>query len=560
VEVNRRTEELDSLEVEGLQQRLAEQSLQLKAMQEELEETNRGILALYAELDDQAELLRQASALSDSKFRTIYAQVTSGIALVDASGVILDANPRMCALLGVADGELAQRGLRDFVAPEWQSLVDAFLGHAGIALHQEWPVHRRDGSMVRLEWTMTPEIEPGVAMLVATDVSQRWLDRERVARGDAERDSRIKDEFMAVLAHELRTPLNAISGWTQVLKQQLESDIAKRGLLAIERNSAIQARMIADLLDVSRLRVGKLAMAYERLDPAVEIRAAMVALGPAFEQKGVFSQLETLETHRTIRADSARLQQVVWNLLTNAIKFSPAGSRVDVSLTEIGNELVLRVTDKGQGIPAEFLPKVFDRFAQSDVASNRQRGGLGLGLAIVQQIVEAHDGSVSVTSPGAGLGATFEVRLPIDSIDTSLPTTTVDEEPPDFPLTGLRIVIVDDDADAAEVLGIVLTDRGARFRAASSAAEALRLIAEERPDLLISDVGMPLMDGYELIGKVRRTDAVAGASHLPAIALTSFSRDKDRQQALVAGFDAHCTKPLKPLELVRQVSLLVGRQ
>ncbi len=392
----------------------------------------------------------------------------------------------------------------------------------------------------------------------------RWVERERVARGDAEQGSRMRDDFIAVLAHELRTPLNAIMGWAQVLHKRGGSDEVMRGVTAIDRNCKTQARMIADLLDMSRLNMGKLAMTFERVDPLQEVLAAVDAMKGVAEQKGIFVKIQAGERYRPVRADASRLQQVIWNLLSNAIKFSSHGGRVVLSLAEDETGLCIRVQDAGQGIAADFLPAVFERFAQSDAASNRHRGGLGLGLAIVKQIVDAHGGTIGVHSDGQGLGTLFEVWLPIDRQPASGDVHLADDAAvSDHPLANLRLLIVDDDPEALAMLRVILVDRGASVASAASAQEAIDLIAAGRPDLLISDIGMPGTDGYELMRRVRGTSAhVAGAlvggQNLPAIALTSFSRDEDRDQAVLAGFDAHCAKPLQPLALVRQILRLLS--
>jgi CheY-like chemotaxis protein len=278
---------------------------------------------------------------------------------------------------------------------------------------------------------------------------------------------------------------------------------------------------------------------------------------------------------RPLRADASRLQQIVWNLLSNAIKFSPEGGRIALALEQDDHGVSLRVTDHGQGIAPGFLPFVFDRFAQSDAAGNRQRGGLGLGLSIVKQLVEAHGGRIAAASDGVGLGASFVVWLPSEPgtqiVDESMPSAfgALDvTESPEASLAGLRLLVVDDDPDANAMLRIILSDRGATVQAASDVDEALRLVDSLRPDALISDIGMPGKDGYDLIREVRRREAAqasegrpyAKAPHLPAIALTSFAREQDRQQAAAAGFDAHCAKPLRPLNLVQQIRHLLDRR
>ncbi len=559
---------------------LADKTQLLEALQSELDETNRGVIALYAELDDQAERLRIASQVSESKFQTIYRQAPSGVALLNDDGFIIDGNPALARLLTMVDVSVVGRRLSEFVPADFRSRVDAFCSPVEISLQgQEVPLVRPDGSLAYVEWNVSAQVEPGVTMVVATDVSQRveleqrrvqWLERERVARGEAEHDSRMKDDFIAILSHELRTPLNAIMGWAQVLQKQGGSDIALRGAAAIERNCATQARMITDLLDMSRLNMGKLAMSFDSVEPLKEIVSAVESMRLQLEQKAIVVSTQAEGGYRLVRADASRLQQVVWNLMSNAIKFSSHGGEIVVSLVEDETGLRLRVKDSGQGIPQEFLPFVFDRFAQSDAASNRHRGGLGLGLAIVKQIIDAHDGTISVHSDGAGMGTTFEVWLPVDrSGQLSLPNanstggTALDAEF-DYPLSGRSILIVDDDEDAIAMLRIVLTDRGAKVESASNFDDAMVLIRQRAPDLLISDIGMPGRDGYDLIREIRRWEKsnpanAAGKRRIASIALTSFTRAVDREQALASGFDNHCQKPLKPHLLLRAIRDLADR-
>ncbi len=556
----------------SLRAELAERSAMVEALQQELDETNRGVVALYAELDDQAEQLRLASERSESKFQTLYAQAPSGIALLDDSGRIVEGNPALARLLTMTDANVVGHRLAEYVPAEFETSIQAFCSPVALSLTaQEVPIQRPDGSLAYAEWNVSAQIEPGLTMVVATDISLRveleqtrlrWLERERAARGDAEQGNRMKDDFIAVLAHELRTPLNAIMGWAQVLLRRGGSDEAMRGVAAIDRNCKTQARMISDLLDMSRLNMGKLAMAFERVDPLQEVKAAVDAMKTTIEQKAICVEIEAADSHRPVRADASRLQQVIWNLLSNAIKFSPAGGRIVVLLSEKRTGLCIRVTDEGQGIDAAFLPFVFERFAQSDAAGNRQRGGLGLGLAIVRQIVEAHGGTIGVHSDGPGLGTMFEVWLPIDrppTRDDGNDVSAVDDEA-DHPLANARLLIVDDDPEALAMLRIVLVDRGATVRFARSVDDALAALEDELPDLLISDIGMPGTDGYEFMRRVRAREraATGGVSvRLPAIALTSFSRDEDREHARLAGYDAHCSKPLQPLVLMRQIMALL---
>jgi len=524
-------------------------------------------------------IAEEAMRRSEAKFRAIYAQSPGGICLLDDDGRVLEANAAMLELLGRPDVDVVGQPLESFAPPEWAESVEAFARHSGPPLaNQEFPVRRTGGELIHLAWSTSPHIEPGVTMAVATDVSQlveleeqrrQLLERERAARGEAEQLSRMKDDFIAVLSHELRTPLNAIMGWAHVLRKRGGGEELMRGLAAIERNGNAQARMISDLLDMSRLNLGKLPLVFSTLDPMEALVSAVNALRPTAEG-GNPIDLRLAPSYRQIRADAARLQQVIWNLLSNALKFSAPGGHVVAELVEDDVGLRLRVTDHGQGIAPEFLPHVFDRFAQSGAASNRQRGGLGLGLAIVKQLVEAHGGTVTAASEGLGHGATFEVWLPAEG------AAGADAEPPapsdfgrldaaevpgseDSALEGVDLIVVDDDPDASAMLQIILAERGARVRTAFDVEGALRLYGEAAPDAIVSDIGMAGRDGYDLIRLVRERDAQAGR-YTPAIALTSFTREQDRHQAIAAGFDAHCAKPLRPLTLVQQIRLVLARR
>jgi PAS domain S-box-containing protein len=514
----------------------------------------------------------EAMRRSESKFRAIYEQAPSGLALIDGEGRLRDANSQMLRLLGRSLAEVVGRRLDEFQRSA-----------AGDDQRDEVAIDRPDGRTVHLSVSISAQIEPGVSLIVATDVSQRaaletqrqqLLERERDARSEAERVSRLKDTFIAVLSHELRSPLNAMVGWTHVLQQRGGSEETMKALAAIERNGRLQARMISDLLDMSRLNLGKLPLSLDRVDPADVIAAAVSAVQPDLDARQIDLRL-AVEPVGTLRADSSRLQQVMWNLLSNAVKFSPPGGQVTVGVRAEGADIVMFVSDQGQGIAPAFLAHVFDRFMQSDVGRNRQHGGLGLGLSIVKQLVEAHGGQVQVHSAGLGQGALFEVRLPREGEATRAepPGSAADaaNDAPDSllsplnegdtleaPLAGLRLLVVDDDADASGMLQIILRDRGAAVRVAGSSAQALNALQEEAFDVLISDIGMPGKDGYDLVRELRALELETGR-HLRAIALTSFTRGQDEAHARAAGFDAHCPKPLRPLNLVGLVARLAGR-
>ncbi len=513
---------------------------------------------------------------SEAKFHAIYEQAPGGISLLDEHGCFLDANPAMLKFLGRAAAAIVGRPVSDFVPPEWIQQVDAYARDVETApASVQFPVLDAAGRSIDLEWCFSPHIEPRVNMAVSIDVSQRalleqqrqqLLDSERVARGQAEQLNRMKDDFIAVLSHELKTPLNAILGWAHILQKRGGSEETMRGLSTIERNGRTQARMITDLLDMSRLNLGKLPLTIDEFDPADAVVSAVNAMKPATDENENEINVELDPPYRTIRADASRLQQVIWNLLSNATKFSPRGGKIRVALLQEEDGLRLRVSDEGQGIAPEFLPLVFDRFSQSVAATNRQRGGLGLGLSIVKQLVEAHGGTVSAASGGAGKGTSFEVWLPatpqLQEIRDDAPATEPGRldalQPNATALDGLRVLLVDDDPDATGILEIVLGDRGAAVDAVHDCDAALRLLEGSAHDLLISDIGMPGKSGYDLIRELRSRESSTGR-HLPAMALTSFTRAQDQQQVLAAGFDAHCSKPVQPLEVMRQIGRLMQR-
>jgi PAS domain S-box-containing protein len=394
------------------------------------------------------------------------------------------------------------------------------------------------------------------------------LASEQAARSEAERASRMKDEFLATLSHELRTPLNAILGWSQILAHGTkdEADLAE-GLRVIERNARAQTQIIEDLLDMSRIISGKVRLDVQRLDLAAVVRGAIETTKPAADAKGVRLQA-VLDPHAgPVSGDPARLQQVMWNLLSNAVKFTPRGGRVQVLLERVNSHLEVSVIDTGEGIRPEFLPYAFDRFRQADSTTTRRHGGLGLGLSIVKQLVELHGGSIRVKSAGLGHGSTFIVALPLTVIHPE-PDTDVERHHPRaatagprdtcVQIAGVKVLVVDDEADARALVKRLLEDCGAEVVTAGSAAEALELVGAEKPDVLLTDIGMPDADGYSLIRRVRALGPEHGGQ-VPAAALTAYARAEDRVKAVLAGFQMHLAKPVEPTELIATVAGLAGR-
>ena len=403
---------------------------------------------------------------------------------------------------------------------------------------------------------------------------ERLLERERAARAEAERAGRMKDEFLATLSHELRTPLNAILGWSTILRAGPtdEADL-RQGLETIERNARGQTQIIEDLLDMSRIISGKVRLDVQRIDLAAVVHAAIETVRPTAETRGVRIERVLDPAATAVSGDANRLQQVLWNLMTNAIKFTPRGGRVQVVLARVDPHLEVRVTDTGEGIKPEFLPHVFDRFRQADASTTRRHGGLGLGLAIARQLVELHGGTIGASSAGVGQGATFTVVLPqapvhlVPSEDAGTARSTSDGDAghlvaiaPDAGarIAGVRVVVVDDEADGRGLLRRVLEDCGAVVATAGSVAEAIDAVGTHRPDVLVSDIGMPGEDGYSLIRRVRNLAPTAGRD-VPAIALTAYARSEDRTRSMLAGFQMHLAKPVEPAELIAMIASLAGR-
>jgi PAS domain S-box-containing protein len=394
---------------------------------------------------------------------------------------------------------------------------------------------------------------------------ERLVQAERAAREDIARASRVKDEFLATLSHELRTPLTAILGWSRVLMlKKGDAETLARGVEAIARNAAAQAKLIEDLLDMSRIMSGKVRLEVQPTDLAGVIEAAVDAVRPSADAKELQLRSVLDPLAGPVSGDPGRLQQVVWNLLSNAVKFTPRGGSVEVLLQRVDAQLEIVVRDSGVGIAAEFLPHVFDRFRQADSTTTRSHGGLGLGLAIVKQLVELHGGGVRVDSAGAGHGAVFVVGLPLAAPRASAGHEHPAGERPATPaydelsLEGLHVLVVDDEPDARELVRQLLGECRAEVSTASSAVQALDMLQRLRPDVLLSDIGMPERDGYQLIRDVRRLPVDQGG-RTPAIALTAFARSEDRTRAMLAGYQVHVSKPIEPHELIATVASLAGR-
>jgi signal transduction histidine kinase len=394
------------------------------------------------------------------------------------------------------------------------------------------------------------------------EAREQLLLRAEKARSEAEAANQIKDEFLATLSHELRTPLTSLLGWSSILRQ-LEHDpvLLKQGLEAIERNARTQARLIDDLLDVSRIVLGKLHLNVQPVDFSSVIQAAINVIRPAAEAKAIHLEYRHQPGLATICGDSARLQQIVWNLLSNAVKFTPQHGHIEVTLERETSNAKLKITDTGQGIDPEFLPRVFDRFRQADSSTTRNYGGLGLGLAIVRHLVELHGGSASAESAGKGQGATFSVSFPVIAERTQPLSPTISGETFRHDLQaldGLRVLLVDDEEDARQLIGTVIARTGAEVKACESASEALEVLTEWRPDVLMSDIAMPDEDGYSFIGRVRSLPREKGGE-TPAAAFTAYARDEDRKRALAAGYQMHITKPVSSGQLVSMIAELAGR-
>jgi PAS domain S-box-containing protein len=531
---------------------------------------------------------------SEERFRLLVEGVTEyAIFMLDANGRVVTWNSGAERIKGYTAQDIIGQHFSIFYPPDvkesgWPEYELRIAAEKGRFVDTGWRL-RKDGTAfwanvaitalrgddgrllgyakLTRDLTETKRVE---AIELANQQREEMLDAERNARIAAQRATRLKDEFLATLSHELRTPLSAILGWTQLLRRDESAkgpEAHKRAIEVIERNARVQVQLIDDLLDLSRIMTGKLRLDLQQGSFATIVKAALDSAMPSADAKGIRLKGILDASRDIISADSTRLQQVVWNLLTNAIKFTPKGGQIQVLLQRVNSHVELSVSDTGIGIAASYLPHVFDRFSQWDGSTTRTVGGLGLGLSICKQLVEMHGGIIRAASQGEGMGATFTVELPLSIIqlhDEGSPRIhpTAETQSGDFVslprLEGVHIFIVDDEPDARDLLRTVLNDQGAKVTIFSAAEEALTALKMSTPTVLVCDVGMPKMDGYQLIRALRARES--RSDRIPALALTAFARAEDRKRSLVAGYQAHLAKPFDVGELILVIADLVGRR
>jgi PAS domain S-box-containing protein len=526
---------------------------------------------------------QKASEIASSRLAAIVESSDDAIVSKDLNGTIMSWNPAAERMFGYSAEEAIGQNITMIIPLERRHEEDTVLARirAGQSVeHFETVRVRKDGQPVDVSLTVSPMRGAGNEIVgaskIARDITARkaiereraeLLARERAARSEAETANRAKDDFLTTLSHELRTPLNAVYGWAAILKTgQVDEATRAKAIETIMRNSNSQVQLIDDLLDIGRITSGKLRLAVQNVELPPVIEAALEAVRPAALAKSIDLETDLAPRAGPITGDPNRLQQVVWNLLSNAVKFTPPGGRVEVILREASPYVEIAVHDTGSGIAPEFLPFVFERFRQGDSSSTRTHSGIGLGLTLVKHLVELHGGSVTAESPGPGHGATFTVRLPLSV--ALVPAGTVERphlvsETPTtgsalVRLDGLRVLAVDDDADALNLVATILGRAGATVDVCSTAAQGFGMLAAKPPDVLISDIEMPGEDGYSLIRRVRALDPAQGG-RTPAIALSAYGRREDRLQAISAGFSMHVPKPVDPVELTTLVAGLALR-
>jgi PAS domain S-box-containing protein len=536
-----------------------------------------GVLLVFHDISGRKKT-EEALVASEERYRELFENANDMLYTLDLEGNLTSINRMGESLLGRPRNELLGKPINNVVLPEDLDRVQTMLERKLAGEPEttyELDVESAGGRRLVLEISSRLIVEDGQPVGVqgnARDVAERkraekerehLLARERAARAEAEAANRAKDEFLATVSHELRTPLSAILGWAHMLRySKLDEATVHRAYETIERNARSQTQIVEDILDVSRIVTGKLRLDVMPIELAPVLESAAEAVRPAADAKGIQVEASFDRSAGPVSADPNRIQQVIWNLLSNAVKFTPSGGRIAVTLTRSGSEAVITVSDNGQGISPDFLPYVFERFRQADSTTTRKHSGLGLGLAIVRYLVEMHGGSINAASQGEGLGSTFTVRIPLSMTvaDTKLERRRGSGQlPQPVPsLSGLRLLVVEDEPDTREVLRAMLCRYGAEVITCTSAEEALRKLQETQPHVLLSDIEMPVEDGYELIRKVRALEPERGGA-VPAIALTAYGRVDDRLKSLSSGYQLHISKPVGPDELAALVASLANR-
>jgi len=494
-------------------------------------------------------------------------------------GIITSWNQAAERMFGWRAEEAIGHSIIMIIPPELQQEEAMILGRLrqGQRIeHFETVRMTKDGKRLNISLTVSPVRNKFGQIIGASKTARDITDRvraeeertmllgsERAARERAEAASRAKDEFVAMISHEIRSPLNAILGWAQMLRQgTLDQSATANALESIERNARAQAQLVSDLLDVSRVITGKLRINPRPVDITNSLDSALEAIRPAAEAKQIQIDVERELYATVVTADADRLQQVFWNLLSNAVKFTPRGGRVNVKVSRTDSQMALTVSDTGAGISPEFLPFIFERFTQADTTTARRHAGLGLGLAIVRHIIELHGGTVTAESEGAGKGATFRITLPVRALkarpgETPRQNAAGDSFADHIALEKVRVMVVDDEAETRNLLKLMLASHGADVETYGSGDEALAQLDQWKPQVIVSDIGMPVQDGYAFIRKVRSLGPQAHG--IPAIALTAYARPEDRMRALAAGFQMHVPKPVEASELVMVIASLVKR-
>jgi PAS domain S-box-containing protein len=485
-------------------------------------------------------------------------------------GVVTSWNRGAERIFGYEAHEMIGESILRLIPPDRQEEEPSILRklRAGERIdHYETVRLRKDGSQVDVSLTISPVRRPDGEIVgaskIARDITQQKLAMRKLSEANENlaRADRMKVEFISTLSHELRTPLTSIVGWIQMLKDDPNPDDLGQGLEVIERNVRVQSQLINDLLDMSRIETGKMTLDLQRLDLPAAVSAAMDAVRPTAEAKDVRLTSAFGSVNGIVMGDRNRIQQIVWNLLTNAVKFTPRAGRIHVTVERVNSHVEVSVTDTGAGIAPEFLHRIFERFTQADSTTTRKYGGLGIGLSIAKHLVELHGGTIAAKSRGIGQGATFCIQLPLMAAHEDTPSESerrvseLDDKLHEEDLRDIDVLVVDDDGDSAEIISRILRRRGAKVRIAHGMEEALAAVQTSAPDVLLSDIGMPHHDGYELISRIR---ALPEGRRIPAVALTALVRSEDRTRSLRAGFQMHVGKPVEAAELLAVVRNLAN--